>query len=395
MSIARFAAGGTIALLLIGASVYSSFSRATPTDPRTSHIAPTAVARLSGQDVIDPERVVGRESCAKCHDRELEAWAESAHAKAAYSKLETGTAEKFGEELGIDDVTTDAMCLSCHGTRRVDDGGAMVIEKGNSCESCHGAAGGDDGWFEIHGDYGHPYEDMDDLIAQRLENKETPDHRRERFTKCFQAGMNTSNDVMAIVKNCLQCHAVPIAELVEIGHPTSEKFEFVEWAQGEVRHNFLLDRDTNAESPSGWLALRKGSTAENRKRLMFVVGQLADLEFSLRTRARIDDENDLLDLTVERVENAVDELDDINEAMEDDDNLEDEEQEMFSDLFEEMEDIVDDIEDIEDGDNEKYTDAANRVAEVAFEFVKAFPDGSRIPEDIEAPDKAKGDVYEP
>lgn len=388
MSKLRFVAYAAMALLFVGISVYSNLSRATPSSPT---VAPLTMIAMPD---VDPEKVVGRDKCAACHNREIEAWQESAHAKTAFAKLGTADAKKWGDALGIADVKTDRFCISCHGTPRMD-GGSLVIEEGNSCESCHGAAGGEDGWFEAHGDFGLPYENMDDLIAQRIENKEDPDHRRQRFETCFKSGMNRADDVMAIVKNCLECHAVPIAELAELGHPSSDKFEFVEWAQGEVRHNFLLDRETNAESPSGWLAFRKGSTADGRKRLMFVIGQLADLEFSFRTRSRIVAKNELLDRTEDRIKDAVKAVRKFDKEFEDGEELTDEEKTMFTDFYEAMDELADEVGDLADDDAAKYMAAADRVAELAFNFVRAFPDGSRIPEGIKVPSRGKGDVYEP
>jgi hypothetical protein len=59
----------------------------------------------------------------------------------------------------------------------------------------------------------------------------------------------------------------------------------VRYSQGSVRHNFLLDQKKNAESPSLWLA-ETGATPDNRKQLMYVTGQLVDLELSLRSLSK-------------------------------------------------------------------------------------------------------------
>ena len=84
-----------------------------------------------------------------------------------------------------------------------------------------------------------------------------------------EVGIGKRESVYDIAKNCLSCHTVPNEALVNAGHPTSEKFEFVRWSQGEVRHNFQLDKSTNAESPTLWLDdlhNGPGRTSENLKK---------------------------------------------------------------------------------------------------------------------------------
>ena len=52
-------------------------------------------------------------------------------------------------------------------------------------------------------------------------------------------------------------------------------FELVRWSQGKVRHNFLRsDGNTNAQA------------SPERLRVMFVVGLIADLEYSTRATAK-------------------------------------------------------------------------------------------------------------
>jgi hypothetical protein len=70
---------------------------------------------------------------------------------------------------------------------------------------------------------------------------------------------------------------VPNEELVNVGgHKAgSEDFELVRWSQGQVRHNFLrTGGNLNASSDPA------------RLRLMFVVGLMADLEYSTRATAK-------------------------------------------------------------------------------------------------------------
>ena len=70
---------------------------------------------------------------------------------------------------------------------------------------------------------------------------------------------------------------MPNERLVNVGghNAGSEDFELVRWSQGMVRHNFLrTDGEYNAQSDS------------TRLRVMYVVGLIADLEFSTRATAQ-------------------------------------------------------------------------------------------------------------
>jgi hypothetical protein len=85
--------------------------------------------------------------------------------------------------------------------------------------------------------------------------------------------MNNPGNLYLIAQQCLNCHTVPDEQLVNVGghRAGSQEFELVAWSQGKVRHNFLHGGGaTNAPSPP------------ERLRVMYVVGVLADLEYSLR-----------------------------------------------------------------------------------------------------------------
>jgi hypothetical protein len=88
--------------------------------------------------------------------------------------------------------------------------------------------------------------------------------------------MRNTRDLYLIASSCYQCHTVPNERLVNVGghNAGSEDFELVRWSQGMVRHNFLrTEGEYNAESDS------------SRLRVMYVVGLIADLEFSTRATA--------------------------------------------------------------------------------------------------------------
>ena len=88
--------------------------------------------------------------------------------------------------------------------------------------------------------------------------------------------MNNTRDLYSIAINCYSCHMVPNEDLVNIGGHTAgtEEFELVRYSQGQIRHNFLRSNGTNNEQAS-----------PERLRMMYVVGLIADLEFSTRATA--------------------------------------------------------------------------------------------------------------
>jgi hypothetical protein len=93
-----------------------------------------------------------------------------------------------------------------------------------------------------------------------------------RWKKSVKAGMLRPNNTYAIAKNCYNCHVVPQEKLVNKGgHPAGSPFELVSWSQGEVRHNV-------------WWNGGKGNPGadQNRKRMLFVIGQAVELETALR-----------------------------------------------------------------------------------------------------------------
>ena len=103
------------------------------------------------------------------------------------------------------------------------------------------------------------------------------DHRTQRITGSIQRGMRHPAHLYTLARRCFRCHIIDDEELVNVaGHPfRSGQFEMVSWSQGSMRHNFLRTGGSfNAVSDPV------------RLRTMFVVGLLADLEFSLRAIAK-------------------------------------------------------------------------------------------------------------
>ena len=172
------------------------------------------------------------------------------------------------------------MCVTCHSTPRKNEAGKTTAHSGVSCESCHGASGGDPGWLNRHAVYG---------LEGTRRNQETQTHRKARLDYCRKQGKIGPDAVYSLAKKCLQCHLVGNEKLVVAGHKLGRNsFEFSSFAGGEVRHNFHIDQTKNADASTLWMNPVGGKTrkAAYRRRQMFILGMFADLEVSLRLRAK-------------------------------------------------------------------------------------------------------------
>jgi hypothetical protein len=211
----------------------------------------------------DPAKVLGPDSCTKCHENEMLAWRETPHFATFEALHRTPEAKAIADRLGLRSVKRNDQCTKCHYTMQTEDGRDRAVA-GVSCESCHGAA---KDWITQHSDYGGP------TATKAIE---TPNHRKKRVAESMAAGMNNPANLYTIARQCLACHTSPDERLVNVGgHAAgSAEFELVAWSQGKVRHNFLrTDGVSNAPSSS------------ERLRVMFIVGVMADLEASLRATA--------------------------------------------------------------------------------------------------------------
>lgn len=216
-----------------------------------------------GPSPADPAKVVGADACAKCHQVEVQQWMRTPHFATFDTLHRKPEAKQIADRLGLKSIKRNETCVRCHYTEQNEDGRARVVA-GVSCESCHGAAAD---WVAIHNDYGGP---------NAAKAAESPEHRHERLEKSIAHGMNNPHNVYLIAKQCYNCHTVPNEKLVNVGgHVAGSKdFELVAWSQGMVRHNFLrTGGSVNGESTPAQL------------RVMYVVGVMTDLEYSLRATA--------------------------------------------------------------------------------------------------------------
>jgi hypothetical protein len=227
-------------------------------------IAVLLVSSVKGQPPqCDPTKVNSAEKCAKCHSNEVQTWKQTPHFQTFEQLSRSPEAKEICNKLGLRSVKRSDVCIDCHFTTQEIDGRIKAIA-GISCESCHGASVD---WIAVHNDYGGPMATKED---------ETPDHRAARLDQCTSLGMRNTRDLYLIASSCYQCHTVPNEKLVNVGghNAGSEDFELVRWSQGMVRHNYLrTNGEYNAQSTSG------------RLRVMYVVGLIADLEYSARATA--------------------------------------------------------------------------------------------------------------
>ncbi|QEG33092.1 cytochrome c family protein [Bythopirellula goksoeyrii] len=213
--------------------------------------------------IHDPSKILGPDSCTKCHEKEMQSWHGTPHFSTFDSLHRKPEARAIADRLGLASIKRNDTCVACHYTEQ-QVGERVRVVAGVSCESCHGAA---QDWIALHNDYGGP---------NITKESETPEHRQQRIETSVQAGMNNPANLYLIARQCLACHTTPDEALVNVGgHAAGSKdFELVSWSQGMVRHNFLRTGS----------ALNAESTPE-QLRVMYVVGILADLEASLRATA--------------------------------------------------------------------------------------------------------------
>ena len=225
-------------------------------------IVPFSTANAQGV-VCDPTKVLTADACAKCHAAEVNVWRGTPHFRTFEELTRNPEAKAICNAMGVRSVKRSGICIDCHFTTQQQGSVAKPVS-GISCESCHGAS---QDWVAVHNDYGGP---------TATKESETAAHRRERLNLSTELGMKNTQDLYLIATSCYSCHTVPNEKLVNVGghNAGSVDFELVRWSQGMVRHNFLRTGGTvNAKNPI------------ERLRVMYVVGLIADLEFSTRATA--------------------------------------------------------------------------------------------------------------
>jgi len=230
--------------------------------PMTCDVA-HAEGTSAGPAVPEAAKVVGPDQCAKCHQPEVQQWMQTPHYATFDSLHRKPRAKEIADKLGEKSIKRSPVCTQCHYTTQNQEGRDRVMA-GVSCESCHGGALG---WITMHADYGG---------AGITRATESAAHREQRVRDSIAQGMNNPHNIYLIARQCYDCHTVPNEKLVNVGGHLagSQDFELVAWSQGMVRHNFV----------------RSGGTANatlkpEELRVMYIVGVMTDLEYSLRAVA--------------------------------------------------------------------------------------------------------------
>lgn len=208
---------------------------------------------LSAARAANPDLVVGPNACAECHKKESAIWQKQHHFTTFKDLPNNKDADAIAGKMDVKRLKSESLCLNCHFTVQAPD----KVIAGISCESCH--SGGKD-WIKVHSGF-----------SGKKEGQETKDEIAARWQKSEAAGMIRPTNYYALAKNCLTCHVVPNEKLVNVGgHAAGSSFELVSWSQGEVRHNVWYNK--GASNPEA---------TQNRKRMLFVVGRVVELEAAL------------------------------------------------------------------------------------------------------------------
>ena len=330
-----------------------------------------------GHHPVDPSRVEGQDKCIDCHKAEYVSWQSTHHAIETFDMLRTGEyleqAMEFCEQLEIplNQIAKSSICVRCHATPQRSAAGNRVLP-GVTCEACHGASGGDDGWLNLHAVYGP---------TGTPREAETEEHHEFRKTTCSRAGQRRVDNPFRLAQACYGCHIIWNEELVNIAeHPSSsERFDFVSWSMGEVRHNFHLDQNRNALVSTLWAKpvwTERDVSLQNRLRLMFLGGKLAQLQVALANRSEATDDGDFADDMLGIVEDVRDDLEgyveDFSEDDEDEDKYYDPDDlpslqraiESVDQVIEFLEDTQDEIDDDDDlSDDQRVTEVYRRTAD--------------------------------
>lgn len=311
----------------------------------------------SDADAVDPAKILGVNACIECHGHEVQkpAWEKSAHFKTFRELPRSDKSKEMCDKLGIRMIRRDPLCQSCHFTVKMVKDKPRAIS-GISCESCHGAARD---WIDIH---------------NKISESKNPEEKEQNMADSEKNGMiRPRHNMYLAAKKCFECHVVLEEKLVnEVGHPAGSDIELVAWTLGEVRHNLLYTEGKENTDESAEL-----------KRVMYVVGLMLDLEFSLRGLAVATANGNYIDAMEKRLKNARSKIIEIDEKM----------------SIEEVKTTLDVIGSVElKSDNEStLIKVADKIADAAQKFSKGR-DGTKLGAiDVLVPGKEqyKGEVYDP
>lgn len=249
-------------------------------------------------DAQEPSQVVGSEQCAECHEAAVEVWEGTAHQEGWRTFHRSDEAQAVLEKMGLRSARR-GVCVECHYTQATQRGRERAIS-GVSCESCHGAA---QEWLDVHNDFGQTAGG-----ETATEETETDEHRQMRMQQTAEMGMIRPDMPYELVRNCYSCHTVPQEELVNEGeHIAGSDFDVLERLD-QIRHNFSASEGEENR------AAARTYDAQNRSRLLYVLGQMVDLEFALRGLAKATGPGDYAESMTSRAQAAMEQLQAVAEA---------------------------------------------------------------------------------
>ncbi len=234
--------------------------------------------KSDAQEKADAAKIVGpvklENNCQSCHALEYDAWLHSRHYATIKDRHQSPRAKEVLANMQQKSMKRAGDCRQCHYTS-VIKADKLRASWGVSCESCHGPA---KDWNPIHNKAGGSA--SGNTLEWGTGKKGDAAARAARLKPSQAKGMIHSDMIYEIATNCFGCHTVPNEPLVNKGdHKAgSADFELATWSQGEVRHSFATSPGA-PDSPTN-----RAATNEQRRRL-YVVGQMVDLEYSLRNIA--------------------------------------------------------------------------------------------------------------
>lgn len=233
-------------------------------------------AGLSVARAADPALIQGPNACAECHKKEAVIWQKTHHFTTFRDLPNNKDADAIAQKMGVQRLKSESLCLNCHFTVQAPD----KVISGISCESCHS---GSRDWIKVHSGF-----------SGKKEGQETKAEIAARWQKSEAAGMIRPTNYYALAKNCLSCHVVPNEKLVNVGgHNAGSAFELVSWSQGEIRHNVWFNK--GASNPEA---------TQPRKRMLFVVGRVVELEAALIGVSKATEKKDYAVKMATRADNA-------------------------------------------------------------------------------------------
>jgi len=158
-------------------------------------------------------KIIGPKQCSdsNCHKNVFDKLLFHPHETFFNEKYEKeGT--KIAEKMNVKDHFEDQKCIKCHGVEVASTYPKVTEEEkglfGIICETCHNPA---EDWVELH-------------------------DKKGKVPEAVQKGMRDTRNFYAWSKDCFSCHRGAKEEYFKAGHRLGEKFDLVQYSQGDFKH---------------------------------------------------------------------------------------------------------------------------------------------------------------